>query len=83
MSLHSGASAGCAGALPGVGLAASFTCSKILTEALEFWLHSLAVDGAPLQVAGYNQILNVRTSTVLVARARAQMCVCVCVDWYA
>jgi len=35
----------------GVGLAASFTCSKILTEAFEFWLYQLAID-APLRVAG-------------------------------
>jgi len=42
----------------GVGLAASFTCSKVLTEAFEFWLHRLAIE-APLRVAGYNQILNV------------------------
>lgn len=42
----------------GVGLAASFTCSKILTEALEFWLERLGIDD-PLHVAGYSQIFNV------------------------
>ena len=42
----------------GVGLAASFTCSKVLTEAFEFWLHRLAIEG-PLRIAGYNQIFNV------------------------
>ena len=41
----------------GVGLAASFTCSKVLTEAIEFWLQRLTIE-APLQVAGYSQILN-------------------------
>jgi hypothetical protein len=42
----------------GVGLAASFTCSKILTEAFEFWLYQLAID-APLRVAGMTAFLAV------------------------
>ena len=43
--------------MSGVGLAATFTCSRVLTHAFQFWLDRLGIN-EPLQVAGYNQVLN-------------------------
>jgi hypothetical protein len=41
--------------MSGIGLAASFTCSKILTEAFDFWLDQVAID-EPLRVAGTSHL---------------------------